>query len=79
MGLTDNREENKAVVILNPYHHSLVRLLFQQFGMQLQGAMPIECEHIINQHGGTAFTEEITHYAAVSHKNIFQLHFHCIC
>lgn len=36
-------------------------------------------KHITEQHGGTAFTEEITHYAAVSHKNIFQLHIHCIC
>lgn len=41
--------------------------------------MPIQCEHITKQHGGTAFTEEITHYAAVSHKKIFQLHFHCAC
>lgn len=61
-----------------PYHHSLV-LLFQQFGMQLRGAMQIERKHITNQQGGQAFTEEITHYAALSHKNIFQLHFHCIC
>lgn len=64
-------------MVLIPYH--LLALLFQQFGMPLRGAMPTECEHITNQHGGAAFTEEITHYAAVSHKNIFQLHFHCIC
>jgi len=43
--------------------------------MQLQGTMPGEWEHITKQHGGTVFTEEITHYAAVSHKKIFQLHF----
>lgn len=62
-------------------HHRPLGLLFHiaQFEMQLQGTMPIECQHITKQHGGTAFTKEITHYAAVSHKNIFQLHFHCIC
>lgn len=62
-------------------NHRPLGLLFHiaQFEMQLQGIMPIECEHITKQHGGTAFTEEITHYAAVSHKKIFQLHFHCIC
>lgn len=65
-------------MILIPHHHSL-SLLFQRFGMRLRGATPIEREHITNQRGGPAFTEEITHYAAVSHKNIFQLHFHCIC
>lgn len=65
-------------MILIPYRHSFV-LLFQQSGMRLRGAMPIEREHITKQHGGPAFTEEITHYAAVSQKNIFQLHFHCIC
>lgn len=41
--------------------------------------MPIEHEHITKQHGGTVFTEEITHYAAVPNKKIIQLHFHCIC
>lgn len=65
-------------MILIPHRRSLV-LLFQQSGMRLWGAVPIEREHITKQHGGPAFPEEITHYAAVSQKNIFQLHFHCIC
>lgn len=43
--------------------------------MQLQGAKPIECAHIINQHGGIASTEEITNYTAASHKNIFNYTF----
>lgn len=73
--------ENTKDAIVHIPHNRPLGLLFHiaQFEMQLRGTMPFECEHITKQHGGTAFTEEITHYAAVSHKKIFQLHFHCIC
>lgn len=72
-------EENKDVIVHSPRHRPLGWLFhIEQFEMQLQGTMPIECEHITKQHGGTTFTEEIRHYAAVSHKKIFQLHFHCV-
>lgn len=72
-------EENKDAIVHIPRHRPLGWLLhIEQFEMQLQGTMPIECEHITKQHGGTAFTAEIRHYAAVSHKKIFQLHLHCI-
>lgn len=64
----------------SPRHRPL-GLLFHiaQFEMQLQGTEPIQGKHITKQHGGAVFTEEITHYASVSHKKTIQLHFHCIC
>lgn len=77
VGLLTRGEQNKDAIVHIPHHCPLG--LWFHIEMQLQGTMPIECEHITKQHGGTAFTEEITHYAAVSHKKIFQLHFHCIC
>lgn len=69
-----------AILGVDIQHHPL-GLLFHiaQFEMQLQGTMPIEHEHITKQHGGTVYTEEITHCAAVPNKKIIQLHFHCIC
>lgn len=72
--------KTKDAVVHIPHHRPL-GLLFHiaQFEMQLQGTMSIQCEHITKQHGGTVFTEEITHYAAASHKKIIQLYFHCIC
>lgn len=79
-GTLTRGEENKDAIVHIPRSRPL-GLLFhiEQFQMQLQGTTPIECKRITKQHGGTVFTEEITHYATVSHKKIFQLHLHCIC
>lgn len=79
-GTLTRGEENKDAIVPFPHHRPL-GLLFhiEQFEMQLQGTTSIECKRITKQHGGTVFTAEITHYAAVSHKNIFQLHSHYIC
>lgn len=76
---TRGKEKKDLIVRVSRYHPLGLLFHSEQFEMQLRGTMPIECEHITKQHGGTAFTEEITHYATVSHKKIFQLHFHCIC
>lgn len=73
--------KTKDAIVHIHFHHRPLGLLFHiaQLETQLQGTMPIERKHITKQHGGTVFTEEITHYAAVPNKKIIQLHFHCIC